>query len=180
MKFRGSLFKRIELIAFILGLAIGIYMLMFFPARYFFTWHRLPITPERVTRIISAHLSDVIVQTTSNKKYSCNIFNEKECWTKVDYTPLQLGKTSCFMNDCPNTNVVQITRAIIQVHNFGEVSNIYALHNDGTIYVKQTGFVYLEGYVMGVLLGAFCASITFVCKYIFRSITSLFRAGSNK
>lgn len=175
MKIVNSFIKRIEIIAFILGFVAGIYMLIFFPARYLVAWHALPTAPETTVKIISVNMSDVIVQTISNKKFKCNLRNEKECWTEVDYEPLELGKTLCSMEDCSNDHTVQMIRATRLAHSFGEISNIYSLHDDGIIYVRQTGFVYLEGYMMGAILGGFCAFIAFIGKYLFLGVISLFQ-----
>jgi len=176
MKFLSGLIKRIEVIAFTLGFVAGIYMLTFFPARYFIRWHALTGTPEPVVKIISSnHMGEVIVRTLSNKKLTCNIYNEKSCWTEIDYDPWDIGKTLCFMEDCPDKNTVQMTKATGQAHSFGELSTIYSLHDDGIIYVKQTGFVYLPGYMMGAILGGFCASIGLIGKYLFLSMISFFR-----
>jgi len=173
MKILSSLIKRIEVIAFILGFVAGIYMLIFFPAKYFITWHTLPVAPEPVVKIISAnHMGDVIVKTASDKNFVCNSYNEDRCWTEIDYEPIVFGKVLCFLENCPDNHTVQMIKATGQLHNFGELSFIYALHDDGNIYLKHTGFVYLPGYMMGVILGGFCAFIVFIGRYVFLSIIS--------
>jgi len=175
MMFFCSFIKRVELIAFIIGFVAGLYMLIFFPAKYFFAWHALPVPPEPVAKIFSAdHMGKIIVTTTSNKKFICNLGNEKECWTEIDYEPFAFGTIQCFEN-CRDNQVVQIIRATGQLHNFGELSFIYSLHDDGSVYVKQTGLVYLPGYIMGVIFGGFCALIAFIGKQLFMSIISLLR-----
>lgn len=176
MKFSRSLLKRIEIIAFVFGFLAGIYMLIFFPAKYFITWHALPAPPEPAVKILSTnHMGDIIVGTASNKKFICNLDNEEECWIAIDYDPWDMGRTLCFMEDCPNKNTVQMTKATGQSHNFGELSFIYSLHDDGIVYVKQTGFVYLPGYMMGAILGGFCAFVAFVSKHLFWGIVSFFQ-----
>lgn len=176
MKILSSLIKRIEITAFILGFVVGIYMLIFFPAKYFITWHALPAPPKPVGKIISAnHMGDIIVRTASNKNFICDLDNEKECWTEIDYEPLVFGEVLCFMEDCPDDHTMQIIKATGRLHSFGELSFIYSLHDNGIIYVKQTGFVYLPGYMAGVILGGFCAFIAFVGKYLFLRIISFFQ-----
>jgi hypothetical protein len=176
MKILRSLIKRIEIIAFTLGFVAGIYILIFFPAKYFITRHALPAPPEPVVKIISAtHMGEIMVRTASNKNFICDLDNERECWTEIDYEPLVVGKVLCFMEDCSDKHTMQIIKATGRLHNFGELSFIYSLHDDGNIYVKQTGFVYLPGYMMGAILGGFSAFIAFVGKYLFLGIISLFR-----
>lgn len=178
MKLLRQLIKSIEIIVFILGFVVGIYMLIFFPAKYFFAWHALPTPPEPVVKIISAnHMGDIIVTTTSNKKFICDLDNEKKCWTEIDYEPLVSGRVLCFIEDCPDSHTIQIIRATGQLHSFGELSFLYSLRDDGTIQVKQTGSVYLPGYMMGVLLGGLSAFIAFIGKYLFLGMMSLFKRG---
>lgn len=87
-------------------------MLIFFPARHFFVWHKLPPSPEPVDRIISAsHMGDIIVQVASNKKFICDLDNEKECWTEIDYEPVVFGEVLCFIDNCPDTHTRQIIKA---------------------------------------------------------------------
>lgn len=87
-------------------------MLIFFPARHFFVWHKLPPPPEPVDRIISAsHMGDIIVQVASNKKFICDLDNEKECWTEIDYEPVVFGEVLCFIDNCPDTHTRQIIKA---------------------------------------------------------------------
>jgi hypothetical protein len=175
MKILGRLIKRIEIIAFVLGFVAGIYMLIFFPVKYF-SWHALPAPPEPVVKIVSAnHMGDIIIITASKKKFICNLDSEKECWTEIDYEPLTFGKVLCFMQDCPDNHTMQIIKATGQFHNFGEISFIYSLLDDGIIYVKQTGFIYLPGYMMGAIIGGVCALIAFIAKYLFLRISSFFR-----
>lgn len=172
MRILETFASRIEVLAFTMGFLTSVYMLIFFPARYFITWHALPASPVPIEKIISVHMSEVIIKTVSNEKFKCNLGNEKECWTVVQYEPLELGKSECFIVDCPNKKIIQMMRATSLAHSFGEVSNIYSLHNDGVIYVKQTGFVYIEGYIMGAILGGLCALITFIGKRLYQLFTS--------
>lgn len=181
MKIDNRFVKKIEIIAFILGFVVGIYLLIFFPAKYFFTWHALPVPPVPVVRIISAnHMGEIIVKTASNKIFMCDLDNEKACWTEIDYEPLIFGNVLCFMENCPDNHIVQVIKATGRLHNFGELSFIYTLHDDGTIYVKQTGFVYLAGYMMGAILGGICASIVFIVNYLFIGMNSFLRSNSTK
>jgi hypothetical protein len=181
MKFISSLINRIEIIAFILGFVAGIYMLIFFPGKYFIARNALAIPPEPVEKIISAnHLGEVIIETTSNKKFICDLKNEKECWTEIDYEPVVFGKTLCFMEDCSDNHTLQIMKTTAQIHSFGELSTIYSLKDDGIIYVKHTGFPYLPGYMMGVIIGVLCSFIAFIGKYLFLGVISLFQKGLSK
>jgi len=176
MKILNSLIKRIEIVAFILGLVAGIYVLIFFPAKYFITWHTLPTPPEPIAKIISAnHMGDIIIRTTSDKKFICNSYHEERCWIEIDYEPLVFGKVLCFMEDCPDNQTMQIIKATGRLHNFGELSFIYSLHDDGIIYVKHTGLVYLPGYMIGAIIGGFCAFIAFIGKHLFLRVISLFQ-----
>jgi hypothetical protein len=165
MNFLSSFTKRIEIIVFILGFAVGIYML-FFPARYFFAWHALPTSPEPIARIVATnHMGDVTIETMSNKKLLCNIDHEKECWVKLDnnYQPFNLGKTLC-LEDCPDKHTLQMMSASYEILFFARPAILYALHDDGIIYVRHTGIIFWPGYIMGVILGGFCAFIVFLIR----------------
>lgn len=175
MKLLSSPIEKIEIIAFILGFVAGIYMLMF-PARHFFTWHPLPTPPEPVDKIIMAHLGDVIVRTISNNKLLCNIDHEEECWTEVDYDPLDLGKILCVGN-CPNKHTMQMMEATVLVHSFVVVSTRYSLNDDGIIYIKQKGVIYPDGYMIGAIVGGFCAFIAFLGKDLIFTILDVFKRG---
>jgi hypothetical protein len=172
--------KRIEITAFCLGFTAGVYMLVFFPAKYFITPHALPVPPEPIAEIISAsHMGDVIIRTTTDEKFICDLDNEKECWAKVDYEPIVFGKIVCFKESCPDNHTVQIVKTTGQYHNFGELSFTYLLHEDGVIYVRQSGRLYLPGYLMGVIFGGICAAIAFVGRVLFLGLISLFRRYPN-
>jgi hypothetical protein len=178
MKILTTLIKRLEVIAFFCGFAVGIYILVFFPAKYFFAWHPLPSPPEPVLKIISAnHMGDIIVTTASNKNFICDLDNEKECWTEIDYEPLVNGRVLCFMGDCPDSHTMQIMKVTGRLHNFGELSFLYSLGDDGIIHVRQMGSVYLPGYMMGALLGGLSAFIAFISKYLFSGIIFLSKRG---
>jgi hypothetical protein len=170
MKFLSRLVKRIESIAFLFGFLVVVYIL-FIPAKYFITWHALPNAPEPIAKIISTnHMGDVIVQTVSNKKYACDIYSEKECWTELDANiePLNWGKTLCLMADCPGNHIVQITIASNASHGLAQVSTRYSLHDDGSIYVKQSGFIDYLGCMVGMFVGSLFAVIAFLGKQMFR------------
>jgi hypothetical protein len=180
MKILSSLIKKIEIIAFILGVVAGIYILIFYPAKYFIKWHALPVPPQPVEKIITAsHMGDIIITTTSNKKFICDLDHEKECWTEINYEPLVFGKVICFTTDCPDDDTKQMVEAVGQLHNFGELSILYSLHNDGSIYVKQTGIIYASGYLMGMVLGGVCAVVAFIGKYLFFGINPLLHRNSD-
>jgi hypothetical protein len=180
MKILSSFIKRIEILAFIFGFIAGIYMLIFYPAKYFIKWHALPIPPEPAAKIISAsHMGDIIITTTSNKKFICDLDHENECWTEINYEPLFFGKVICFIKDCPNDKTKQMVEAVGRLHSFGELSIVYSLHNDGSIYVKQTGMIYASGYLIGAILGGVCAVIAFIGKHLFFRINSLLHKNSD-
>ncbi len=120
-------------------------------------------------------MGEVIVRTTSNKKFICDLGNEKECWAEIDYEPFAFGKVLCFMEDCSDNHTLQIIKATGQSHNFGELSFVYFLNDSGTIYVKETGFVYPEGYMMGAILGGFCAFVAFVGKHLILGVIPMFK-----
>lgn len=181
MQILNSFNNRIAIVAFIVGFVAGIYLLIFFPAKYFIAWHELPIPPEPVREIISAdHTGDIVIRTESDKEFTCNIYHEERCWTEIDYEPLVFGTILCFREDCPDSQTTQMVKATGQLHNFGELSFIYSLRDDGVIYVKHSGFVYLPGYLMGAILGGCCAFFAFVGKYLFLGIISLIRRGAIK
>ena|SRR5215217_408931 len=176
MKLLGSIIGKFEILAFIIGFVAGIYIFIF-PARYFFTWYSLPVSPEPVDKIIATNLGDVIVRTVSNKKFLCNIVHEEECWIEVDYQPLSMGKTLCEGN-CPNTYNLQIMESTVLAHSFVAVSTRYSLNNDGVIRIKQKVVVFPDGYMIGVILGLFCSGVAFAVKYLCFKILKLFqRAG---
>lgn len=178
MKILGALIKRLDIIAFILGFAIGIYIFVFFPAKYFFAWHPLPSPPEPAVKIISVnHMGDIIITTASNKNFICDLDSEKECWTEIDYEPLLIGRVLCFMGDCPDSHTIQIMKASGRLHSFGELSFFYSLRDDGTIHVKQTGSVYLPGFMMGVLFGGLSAFLVFSSKYLMIGMMSILKRG---
>jgi|GEM_PF-3822489 hypothetical protein len=180
MKILRRLTKEIEVIAFVLGFVAGIYFLIFFPAKYF-SWHTLPAPPEPALKIISAnHMGDIIVGTASNKKLICNLSHEKECWTEINYEPLIFGKALCFMQNCPDNHTIQIVKVTGQMHSFGELSFTYSLHDNGTIYVKQSGFIYLAGYIMGIFVGGVCSLIAFIVKSLWLGINSSLQKDSIK
>lgn len=169
-----KLLGKIEVIAFVTGFVVGTYMLVFYPAKYFLVWHALPSPPEPITKIFSVdHMGSILVDTVTNKKYECDLGNETVCWTEIDYEPIPFGTVLCFEN-CFDDNVRQIIKATGQYHNFGELSFTYALRDDGLIYVKHSGFLYLPGYMMGVFLGGICTVVVVLGKYLFLSIASLF------
>ena len=175
MKLINRLVQRIEVVAFILGCMIGIYMLVFAPYRYFFMWHALPLPPEHGEEILVAnHMGDVVVRTISNKRFMCNIYDEKACWVELDtqYGLFEGSKTLCFKGNCPDERTVQMEKAGAALHGFGEPSTIYSLRANGAIYVKQTGIVYWPGYVAGIIIGGFCAFVVFVGKNLFLGIIS--------
>ena len=178
MKLLLSRAGKTEFIAFILGFVAGIYLIIF-PARYFFAWHPLPVLPEPADKIISANLGVVIVGTISNNKFICNIIHEEECWTEVDYDPLELGKTLC-AGDCPNKHTVQVTETTALAHSFAAVTMTYSLNDDGIIYLKQKGIIYPHGYMIGVLVGGFCGFIAFLGKYLIFTILSAFKRGQSE
>jgi hypothetical protein len=165
MNILSNLIKRIEIIVFVLGFAAVIFG-FFFPARYLIAWHALPAPPEPAAKIVATnHMGDITIETFSNNKFLCNIGHEKECWTKLEsnYKPLNLGKTLC-SQDCLDENTVQMMMSSYEFLFFARPSILYALHDDGDIYVKQTGIVFWPGYVIAVLFGGFCAFVAFLCK----------------
>ena len=167
---------RLEVISFFLGFVVALYGLIFYPMKYL-AWHRLPAPPERVIKIFGVdHLGKIIVTTDSNKKFVCDLENEKDCWTEVDYQPYALGTLQCY-KDCRDKHIVQIISATGQFHNFGALSHIYSLHDDGSIFVKETGAIYLPGYVLGGIAGGICALIAFIGKRLLMTIISLFEKG---
>lgn len=166
MNFLTDFIKRIEIIAFIFGFVAVIYG-FFFPARYFIAWHVLPSPPEPGAKIVATnHMGDITIETFSKKKFLCNIDYEKECWTELEsnYRPLNLGKTLC-SQDCLDKHTVQMMMSSYEFLFFARPSTLYALHDDGNVYVKQTGVVFWPGYVMAVIFGVFCASIAVLGKH---------------
>jgi len=176
MKLFSSLIEKIEVIAFIFGFVTSIYMLVFFPAKYFFMWHQLPSPPEPIEKIISAdHMGGIIIRTRSNKDFTCDLDQEEECWTEIDYAAMSFGEVLCFVDDCPDEHTVQIVRAIGLMHNFGALSFKYSLRDDGNIYVKHTGIVFPTGFLMGAILGGVCAFIAFLGKYLIFAVLAAFQ-----
>ena len=165
MKILTNFMKRGEVVVSIIVFIGVIYISA--PVRYFLAWHSLPTPPEPAERIISAtYLGDVTVRTFSNKKLTCNIYSEEECWTEIDGNPWDMSTSLCFMKDCPNNEIVQMKKTTIQNHNFGESTTIYSLNDKGVVSIKQTGFIYYTGYMIATMLAAICAFIVFIGKHI--------------
>jgi hypothetical protein len=164
----------IEIAAFVLSFMIGVYLLIFAPARYL-TWHALARSPEPAAEIIDTTVDTVTVRTTSDEKFLCNIYNEKECWIEVRYESLQGRPLWCFPEDYSTEHTVQIVKACSQSHNFGIIGTIYSLHDDGIIYVKHKGYISPEGYCFGTIFGLFFAILAFIGKRLFLAITSFFQ-----
>lgn len=114
-------------------------------------------------------MGEIIVKTTSDKKFICDLDHEWKCWTEIDYEPIVFGNVLCF-KDCPENHTIQIIKVIGLLHNFGGLSFMYSLHDDGNIYVKISGFVYPPGYMIGAIFGGFCAFIAFIGKGLFSGI----------
>jgi hypothetical protein len=157
--------KRIEIIAFIIGFGLWIYVL-FFPTRYILGWYALPAVPESVAKIVATnHMGDITIETISQKKFLCNIYHEDSCWSERDtnFKPINLGKTLC-LGDCPDKHMIQIMRSRYEVFVFARISILYSLNEDGTVYVKRSGIVFWPGYIMGVVFGGLCTIVTFFVK----------------
>ena len=177
MKVLHKLLKRVEIIVFAIGFVAGIYVFVFYPAKYFLVWHALPSPPEPVTKLYSVdHMSNILIDTVTDNKYECNLNNESDCWTEVNYEPIAFGTVLCFRN-CHDRNVKQVIKATGQNHSFGEVSFIYELRDDGVIYVRHMGFLYLPGYMLGTFIGALSAFIAYIFKRLLFRVTSLSLSG---
>ena len=181
MNILGKLIKKFETVAFILGSVAGIYLLVFYPARHFVMWHALPITPEPVEKLISAdHAGGIVIKTISNKMLVCNSYHEERCWTEIEHEPILFGDILCFKEDCPDQRTLQMIKATGRLHNFGELSFIYSFRDDGYIYIRHKGLVYLPGYMMGAIIGGICVLIAFIGKHLFYGISKfLHRDSSN-
>ncbi len=166
---------KIELTTFIICFLLAIYILIFAPARYF-TWHAITQSPEPIAEILYASVDTVSVRTISGKEFSCNIYDKENCWFE-DYSELLKGRSLwCFPEVKPTEHTIQIARACSQSHNFGILGTIYALHEDGNIYVKHKGYISLDGYAFGALFGLLCASIIWVSKRLWLRINSYLTA----
>jgi hypothetical protein len=178
MKLINRFIQRIEVVAFILGGIVGIYMLVFAPYRYFFMWHALPLPPEAGEEMLMTnHMGDVVVRTITNKMFRCNIYDKEACWFEqvTQYPPFDGSETLCFEGNCPDEHTVQMRKVSAALHGFGEPSTIYSLRDNGMVFVKQTGVIYWPGYVVGAVLGGICAFIAFTGKNLLIGIISLFQ-----
>src|ERR1051325_10665847 len=117
MKLLNRLLRRIEILVFIITFPAVLYMLVLAPVRYFLTWHALPRTSEPIEKIFSTDFrGEVIAQTISNKKLKCNLYQEQECWIKVDYNPVEWGTALCAGESCPNRHILQMMKSSGQSH----------------------------------------------------------------
>lgn len=142
--------------------------MLFFPLNYIFVWHALPATPEQIAKIVATnHMGDITIETNSQKKFQCNIYHKKECWTEHDtyYKPINLGKTLC-LGDCLDKHTLHMMRSSYEVLFFARPSILYSLHDDGIIYVKRSGIILWPGYVMGAVFGSFCAFVVFLSNVV--------------
>jgi hypothetical protein len=142
----------------------------------FIQWKTLGKPSDTIVKIVRVTIDSVIVETTSNKKYSCNISTQNECWKEVVSVPAE--NTNCVPpRDLPKplTSVVEIQQSSFLTPG-GMTESAYALHEDGNIYVwhgnrgaiEGAWMIYLFSSIAGAVVGFIGTIIFFLVRWLIK------------
>ena len=127
----------IPIVTTVLGLCIGLWFAYQTSTGVYTPWQSLEAPPEKVSRIVTATLTTVYVQTIQGRIYSCNPVRPNECW-HGDTLPQEIRLPhSCDFGYSPNLPCKANDAVELSTCDEEAIKTKYVLCEDGKVWTWQ-------------------------------------------
>ena len=147
----------------------------------YLTWQALPKPPEPIEKLFYIWGNQIVVTSTSGNRFSCNIYDVKECWVvdpynREEWLP-QCGEDFLFLNHqvLSTKHTVQSAQSCGFLHNFAISVTAYSLNDDKLVYVKEISWVTLQGYNLGAAFSIIGAMIFYFVRIAVLDVIYMFQ-----